>query len=46
MWDQVKQVLTDGARELCESVRVGKKNPMSKWWNDKFQAAVVRKKAV
>ena len=41
MWEQVKWVIVESAREVCSSLRVGGKNPKSLWWND----AVVRKEA-
>ena len=34
MWEQVKRVMVETAREVCDSVRVGGKNPNSVWWND------------
>ena len=37
MWEQVKQSMVEGAREVCGSVRVGGKNPKSVWWNDKVK---------
>ena len=35
----------ESAREVCDSVRVGGKNPKSVWWNDERKAAVRRKEA-
>ena len=29
IWEQVKQAMVESAREVCGSVRVGGKNPMS-----------------
>ena len=45
MWEQVKYVLVESARELCGSVRVGGKNPKCVWWNDEVKAVVRRKEA-
>ena len=39
----MKRVRVDRARELCNSVRLGRKNPRSKWWNDVLKAAIERK---
>ena len=41
----MKQAMVESAREVCGSVRVGKKNPKSMWWNDEIKAAVKRKEA-
>ena len=43
MWEQVKRAITESAREVCGSVRMEEKNPMSVWWNDEVKAAVKRK---
>ena len=45
MWEQVKRVMVESAREVCGSVRVGGKNPKSVWWNDEIKAAVKKKEA-
>ena len=37
--------MVESPREVCVSVRVGGKNPMSVWWNDEVKAAVKRKDA-
>ena len=39
MWEQLKQVMVESARELCGSVRVEGKNPKSVWWNTEVKAA-------
>ena len=46
MWEQVKWAMFESAREVCGSVRVGRKNPKRLWWNDEVKAAVTRKEAV
>ena len=43
MWEQVKQAMVESAREVCGSVKVGRKNPKSVWWSDEIKAAVTRK---
>ena len=43
MWEQVKWVMVESAREVCGSVRVGGENPKSVWWNDQVKSAVRRK---
>ena len=43
MWEQVKRAMVDSAREVCGSVKVGKKNPKNVWWNDIVKDAVERK---
>ena len=45
MWEQVKQIMVESARELCGSMKVEGKNPKSVWWNDVVIAAVRRKEA-
>ena len=45
MWEQVKRAMVESAREVCGSVRVGRKNLRSVCWNDKVKAAVSRKEA-
>ena len=30
---------------MCRSVRVGRKNPKSEWWNDEVKGAIERKGA-
>ena len=37
--------MVESAKEICGSVRVGRKNPKSVWWNDEIKAAVRRKEA-
>ena len=37
--------MAERAKEVCGSVRVGRKNPKSLWWNDEGKAAVRRKAA-
>ena len=34
MWKQVKRAMLESAREVCGSVRVGRKTPKSVWWNE------------
>ena len=43
MWEEVKRAMVESAREVCDSIRVGGKNPKSVWWNYEIKA-VVRKK--
>ena len=43
MWEHVKRAMVESVREVCNSVRVGGKNPKSVWWNDDIKAAVRRK---
>ena len=43
MWEQLKWPIVETAREVCGSMRVGRKNPKSVWWNDKIKTAVRRK---
>ena len=39
--------MVDSAREVCSSVRLGKrKNPKNEWWNDVVKDAVKRKEPV
>ena len=45
MWEQVKQAMVESGREVCDSVRVGGKNPKSVWRNDEIKAAVRRNEA-
>ena len=45
MWEQVKWEMVESAREVCGSVRVGRKTPKSAWWNNEIKAAIRRKKA-
>ena len=45
MWEQVKRAMLNSAREVCGSVRVGRKTPKSMQWNDEIKAAVIRKEA-
>ena len=40
MWEQVKLAMVESAREVCGSVRVGRKNTKSVWWNHEIKAAV------
>ena len=40
MWEQVKRAMADSAREMCVSVRVGRKNSKNIWWNDVTKALV------
>ena len=39
----MKPVLTDNTREMRCPVRVRRKNPKNKWWNDAVKSAVERK---
>ena len=36
--------MVESAREMCDSMRVGGKNPKRIWWNDEVKAALRRKK--
>ena len=45
MWEQLKRAMVESAIEVCGSVRVGRKNQKSVWWNDEVQTAVRRKEA-
>ena len=45
MWEQVKRAMVVNARKVCDSVRVGGKDPKSVWCNDEIKAAVRRKEA-
>ena len=45
MWEKVKQAMTENAREVCGSVRVGGKNSKSLLWNDEVKSAIRRKEA-
>ena len=45
MWEQVKRAMMESARKVCDSVRVGGKNPKIVWWNDEIKAAITRKEA-
>ena len=38
MWEQVKRAMVESAREGCGSVRVGRGNPKSVWWNDQVKS--------
>ena len=42
---QIKWAMVESAREVCDPVRVGGKNPKSMWWKDEIKAAVRRKEA-
>ena len=45
-WDgdyNVERRKLESAKEVCDSLRVRRKNPKSVWWNDKMKAAVRRK---
>ena len=35
--------MVESAREVCDTERVGGKNPKSVWWNNEVKAAVRRK---
>ena len=35
LWEQMKEGMIDIAREMCGSVKVGRKNLKNKWWNDR-----------
>ena len=35
--------MIESAGDMCASMRVGRKNPKSVWWNDEVKAAVRRK---
>ena len=39
MWEQVKWVMVENAKEVHGSLRVGEGNPKSVWWNDQVKAA-------
>ena len=39
-WEKVKWAIVESSRVVCGSVRVGRKNPKSVWWNDEIKAAV------
>ena len=41
----LERAMLDSAREVCESVKVGRKNPNNMWWNDVVKAAVERNEA-
>ena len=43
MWKQVKWAKVESTSEVCDSVRVGGKNPKSVWWNNEVRAVVKRK---
>ena len=43
IWEQGKQAIIESAREVCGSVRIGRKNPKSIWWNNKVKAIVKTK---
>ena len=40
MWKEVKWLITDSAKKVCDSVKVVGKNPKNMWLNDVVQAAV------
>ena len=46
VWEQVKWTMVESAKGVCDSVRVGGKNPKSVWWNDKVKAAVMGKEVL
>ena len=35
--------MVESAREVCGSMRAGRKKPKSVWWNDEVKAAIKRK---
>ena len=37
--------MVESAREVCDSMRVGGKNPKSLWWNDVVKSTDERKEA-
>ena len=43
LWEKVKQVMVENAKEVCDLVTVGGKNPKSVWWNKEVKAVVKRK---
>ena len=45
MWEQVKWTMVESAREVCNSVRVGGKNPKIVCWNDEIKDEVRREEA-
>ena len=45
MWEQVKLAMLESERELCDSVKVARKNPKIVWWNDEVKAVVRRYEA-
>ena len=44
MWEQVKEVMVDSAREMCVTARMGRNNPRSEWWNYQLKVGVKGKK--
>ena len=46
MWEQVKWAIVESTREVYGSVRIGRKNPKSVWWNDAIKAAARRKEVL
>ena len=46
MWEQVKMAMVEGAREVCDLMRVEEKNQRSVWWNDEVKVAVTRKEVL
>ena len=38
IWEQEKRAVVKSAREECASVRVGRKNLKSVWWNEVVKA--------
>ena len=45
MWEQVKWAMVESTREVCGSVRFGRKNAKIVWWNNEVKTAVRRKEA-
>ena len=43
MQEQLKRVMVESAREVCGSMKVGRKNLKSLWWNDEVKVVVRRK---
>ena len=41
----MKWAIVESAREVCGSVKVGRKNPKSVWWKDQVKYVIKRKEA-
>ena len=41
----MNRAIIESTREVCGSVRVGRKNPKCVWWKDELKAACRRKEA-
>ena len=42
----MKWAVVEDARKVCGSVRVGRKNPKSVWWNEEAKAVARRKETL